>query len=286
VGIKPVNPQDFLTLDQRTLLDGYANMAALAVERASFAEKVAQSEMLRTTEKLQTALLNSISHELRTPLASITGALTSLGESEIAQPPSVRLDSATSLELINSATQQAQRLNLLVQNLLDMTRLEAGAMRLHREPGDLLDLVNTVIQQTPDRFSNHPASLDLPPDLPLVMMDAVLVGQVLSNLLDNACKYSPAGAPIEIHAGVQDQEVQVSVTDHGIGIPPEDLERVFEKFFRVQRQYPASGTGLGLSICRGIIEAHGGQIWAQNNPAGGITVTFTLPVHKDEELAR
>jgi two-component system, OmpR family, sensor histidine kinase KdpD len=100
------------------------------------------------------------------------------------------------------------------------------------------------------------------------------------------CKYSPAGAPIEIHAGVQDQEVQVSVTDHGIGIPPEDLERVFEKFFRVQRQYPASGTGLGLSICRGIIEAHGGQIWAQNNPAGGITVTFTLPVHKDEELAR
>ena len=168
MGIKPSDPVDFLTLDQRTLLDGYANLAALAIERASFAEKVAQSEVLRTTEKLQTALLNSISHELRTPLASITGVLTSLGESETAEPPSTRLDAATRLELLNSATQQAQRLNLLVQNLLDMTRLEAGAMRLNREPGDLLDLVNTVIQQTPERFINHPVNFDLPPDLPLV----------------------------------------------------------------------------------------------------------------------
>ena len=108
----------------------------------------------------------------------------------------------------------------------------------------------------------------------------------MSNLLDNACKYSPSGAPIDIFAGVRHNEVEIKVTDHGIGIPSEDLERVFEKFYRVQREYLASGTGLGLSICRGIIEAHGGRIWAMNNPNGGLTVTFTLPVHKDEEMSK
>jgi len=282
LGVRFAHPQDLPTLDQRNLLESYANLAALAIERASFADKAAQSEMLRATEKLQTALLNSISHELRTPLASITGVLTSLGESENAVQPANQLDAATRLDLINSATRQAQRLNLLVQNLLDMTRLEAGAMRLNRDPGELQDLISTILQQTPDRFCDHPVQVRLAPDLPLVVMDAVLVGQVLSNLLDNACKYSPQGASIEIGAQAQDDQVEVTVTDHGIGIPPQDLERVFDKFYRVQRQNPPAGTGLGLSICRGIIEAHAGKIWARNNAAGGVTLAFTLPLQRSD----
>ena len=278
LGIKPANPEDFLSLDQRSLMSGFANLAALAIERALFAEKLAQTETMRNTEKLQTALLNSISHELRTPLASITGVLTSLSESEKAQQVSSKLDSATSLELIESATQQAQRLNRLVENLLDMTRLEAGAMRLKCEPADMKDLIQTVSGQSPNRFCDHPVKTNLPPDLPLILMDSVLIGQVISNLLDNACKYSPGGSAIEIIVRLKEDQIEVAIKDAGIGIPALDLERVFDKFYRVQRQNPVTGTGLGLSICRGIVEAHGGKIWAQNNPERGVTIIFTLPV--------
>ncbi len=277
LGVRLSGPQELISLAQRNLLDSYANLSALAIERASFAEKVAQSEMLRATEKLQTALLNSISHELRTPLASITGVLTSLGDSESTGQPETQLDPVTRLELINSATRQAQRLNLLVQNLLDMTRLEAGAMHLNREPGELPELVGTLLQQSPERFCDHPVQVVWPVDLPLVMMDAVLVAQVLTNLLDNACKYSPGGAPIKISAQAQTDQVEVTVADGGTGIPPEDLERIFDKFYRIRRQNPAPGTGLGLSICKGIVEAHGGKIWAQNIAGSGLAVRFTLP---------
>jgi two-component system sensor histidine kinase KdpD len=277
LGVRPSDPQFGLTQEQRMLLEGFANLAALAIERAAFAEKAAQSETLRNTEKLQTALLNSISHELRTPLASITGVLTSLGESE-KSGAGYKLDSATRLELVNSATQQAQRLNRLVENLLDMTRLEAGVLKLNREPGDIQDLIGTVLGQTPDRFCSHPLKFEMPAEIPLVMMDGSLVAQVLSNLLDNACKYSPTKSPIEIGVSLFDDRIEISICDHGIGVPPEDLERIFDKFYRVQRQENVAGTGLGLSICRGIIEAHGGKIWARNNPDEGVTFTFSLPV--------
>jgi len=277
LGVRPPEPESILTPDQRMLLEGFANLSALAIERAAFAEKAAQSETMRNTEKLQTALLNSISHELRTPLASITGVLSSLSESGRGGPAH-QLDSATTLELIDSAAEQANRLNRLVENLLDMTRLEAGALKLNREPGDMQDLISTILGQTPDRYCRHPVRLQLQPDLPLISMDAVLVGQVLSNLLDNACKYSPADTPIEVTARVRDRQVEVAVRDYGLGIPLDDLERVFDKFYRVQRQDAIAGTGLGLSICKGIIESHDGKIWARNNPDKGLTVTFSLPI--------
>ncbi len=277
LGNKPLDPQNSLSLDQRTLMEGVVNLSALAIERASFAEKAAQSEMLRNTEKLQTALLNSISHELRTPLSAITGVLTSLGESANAAPAN-KLDPQTSLELIDSATQQAQRLNHLVGNLLDMTRLEAGAVRLNREEVDVLDLIHTVLNQDPERYCNHPVQIEASDELPIVSLDAVLIGQVLTNLLDNACKYSPPASPILIRVKSNASELEVGVTDSGTGIPEEDLERVFDKFFRVQRQDTIAGTGLGLSICKGIIEAHGGRIWARNNPDKGVTISFVLPL--------
>jgi two-component system sensor histidine kinase KdpD len=276
LGSKPQDPQEFLSGDQRVLMEGVVNLAALAIERASFAEKAAQAEMLRNTEKLQTALLNSISHELRTPLATVTGVLSSLEESENASPAH-QLDPATRLELIHSATRQAARLNHLVENLLDMTRLEAGALHLNREATDMQDLIGAVTRQMASGLCDHPLQVDLPPDLPLVTLDAVLIAQVLENLLDNACKYSVPQDPITIAIRLKEKQIEVAVRDHGIGIPTADLERIFDKFYRVQRREPVAGTGLGLSICRGIVEAHGGRIWAANNPDQGATITFALP---------
>ncbi|HEX7555842.1 MAG TPA: DUF4118 domain-containing protein, partial [Leptolinea sp.] len=213
LGVKSSETGSFLSLEQRELLEGVANLSALAIERATFAEKAAQSEMLSRTEKLQTALLNSISHEFRTPLASITGVLTSLIESERASSNDRKLDSITRTELIDSATQQAQRLNRLVENLLDMTRIEAGAIRLNKEQSDIQEVISSVLSQSPDRYCDNPIRMDIPEDLPLVNLDAVLIGQVIQNLLDNACKYSTKGLPVEIHVKKLPSEIQVEVQD-------------------------------------------------------------------------
>jgi two-component system, OmpR family, sensor histidine kinase KdpD len=277
LGNKLQDPQNFFSGDQRELLEGVVNLAAIAIERASLAEKAAQAEMLRSTEKLQTALLNSISHELRTPLATVTGVLSSLAESESAATD-CQLDPATRLDLLQSATRQAGRLNHLVENLLDMTRLESGALRLNREPTEVQDLIGAVTRQMAPELAQHPLNVEIPPDLPLVSVDAVLIAQVLGNLLDNAGKYSPPQHPITITVRLSGNAIEWAVRDGGIGIPEADLERVFDKFYRVQRQEAIAGTGLGLSICKGIIEAHGGRIWAANNPGGGATLTFSLPV--------
>ncbi len=285
LGVKPLDARQSLSSDQRMLLEGAVYLSALAIDRASYAEKAAQAEMLRKTEKLQTALLNSISHELRTPLSAITGVLTSLGESGRAAPEN-QLDPDTSRELIDSATRQAERLNHLVGNLLDMTRLEAGAMHLNRQPTDLQDLVNVAVDQAGGTACQHEIQIHMPGELPLMSIDAVLIAQVLTNLLDNACKYSPPGSAITISAAAMDDQIEFSVQDCGIGIPEEDLERVFDKFYRVHRHETITGTGLGLSICRGIVEAHGGRIWAKNNPDRGVTVLFTLPLDQEEESER
>jgi two-component system sensor histidine kinase KdpD len=278
LGIKPRQPENILSSEQRLLLEGFANLSALAVERASLAETAAQSELLQNKEKLQTALLSSISHELRTPLASITGVLTSLEETEKSGEEKHRFDPATRIELIESAIAQARQLNRLVENLLDMTRLEAGAIHLNRELADVQDLIGSVVNQMEERLCDHPLRIHVDENIPPISMDMMLIAQVLSNLLDNACKYSPLDSPIEIWAEVKDNQAAIRVRDYGYGIPAEDLERVFDKFYRVQHHALMVGTGLGLSICRGFIEAHGGRIWAENNPDRGITMTFTLPI--------
>lgn len=283
LGTKPQDAKDFLSGDQRVLMEGVINLAAIAIERASFAVKAAQAEMLRNTEKLQTALLNSISHELRTPLATVTGVLSSLEESEDARPDR-KLDDATRLELIQSATQQAARLNHLVGNLLDMTRMEAGAMRLHRELVDIQDLIATVASQMTKDLAQRSIKILVPNNLPLVNIDAVLIAQVLANLLDNAGKYSQPGDPITISAKADEKQIEIAVKDCGIGIPTGDLNHIFDKFYRVQRQDAIAGTGLGLSICKGIVEAHGGQIWAANNADKGVSVTFTLPLFEETRV--
>jgi two-component system sensor histidine kinase KdpD len=283
LGVRPSGSENQLLTEQRVLMVAFSNLAALAIERAAFAEKAAQSEVLRSTEKLQAALLNSISHELRTPLASITGVLTSLGESEQTSESGERLDLSTRIELIDSATHQAERLNRLVENLLNMTRLESGAFRLNLQPLDLQDVINTVLSQKPAFGKEHTVDLQIPLDLPLVQGDPLLIAQVVSNLLDNAFKYSPPGSRVMVSANALADSVEIAVIDQGTGVDPEDLERIFDKFYRIQSRAQITGTGLGLSICRGIIEAHGGRIWARNNPQGGLSILFSLPARINGE---
>jgi two-component system sensor histidine kinase KdpD len=279
LGVKPSDPHSHLSPDQRRLLDAFASQAALAIERAQLAEQARQAEVLQATEKLQTALLNSISHDLRTPLVSITGALSSLQEGD------VELDAATRGSLVENAREEAERLNRLVGNLLDMTRIEAGALKVTSEPCDVQDVIGAALEPLDDRLRGRPLTVDVPPDLSLVPMDFVLMAHVLANLLDNALKYSPPGTPIDVRARVDGPEARIQVADRGLGIPPEDLERVFDKFYRVQRPGHVTGTGLGLSICKGIVEAHGGRIWAHNRAGGGTVITIALPLPASDEVA-
>jgi two-component system sensor histidine kinase KdpD len=286
LGIKSPDQNRYLTQDERMLLDNFANLSAIAIERAVFAEQASQTESLRTTERLQSALLNSISHELRTPLASILGALTSLEDDASIKPDGAQLSAATRLELIQSASAQSRQLNHLVGNLLDMTRLQAGAVRLNCAPTDVQDLVGAILNQMEDRLIDHRVNVQIEEDLPLVTMDAVLVGQALVNLLDNAAKFSPPGADIVIDARVSGQDLCVRVQDHGPGISGDEVARIFDKFYRGNAAAHTGGTGLGLSICRGIIEAHGGRIWAENQPEGGLRVTFTIPLAQPTKEAK
>ena len=279
VGVLGVKPDETnrLNSNQRQLLDAYASLAALAIERAQLAEQASQAEIASATEKLQTALLNSISHDLRTPLVSITGALTSLDDE------SDSLNEEYRYSLIVTAREEADRLNRLVGNLLSMTRIESGAIKLHREPGDLQDVVSTAIEQLGPRVNDRQIRVSIPDDFPLIPIDFTLVVQVVVNVLENAAKYSPRDSLIEVSASLVDGKARIQIADRGVGIPPEDLQRVFDKFYRVQRPESVSGTGLGLSISKGIVEAHHGAIYAHVREGGGTIVRVELPLQNSTE---
>jgi two-component system sensor histidine kinase KdpD len=264
------------TREQQRLLASFVNQTTLAVDRIQLAEKARQAQILRETERLQTALLNSISHDLRTPLTSITGALSSLHDDD------AFLDEAARRDLVDTALGEAERMNRLVNNLLDMTRLESGALKLVREPADVPDLIGVVLDQLGSRLHSHELALDLPDDLPLVSIDFVLMAQVLVNVIENAVKYSPAYTMIEISAGAEGESLLLQIRDRGIGIPAESLTRVFDKFYRVQEGDKSVGTGLGLSISKTIVEAHGGSIWLENRTDGGTIVNIRLPLQQPE----
>jgi two-component system sensor histidine kinase KdpD len=274
LGIRPVDPRVLLTPEQRQALAAFSNQAALAIERAALAKQAQQAEIFSATEKLQTALLNSISHDLRTPLVSITGALSALDENH-------NLTDAARRSLVQTAREEADRLNRLVGNLLDMTRLEAGALRVKREPCNVEDVIGTALGQMRNRLAGREVQVRVPETLPMIGADFVLIVHVLNNLLDNALKYSPSDSPLEVEARLESKNVYISILDRGMGIPPEDLERVFDKFYRVQRPEQVTGTGLGLAICKGIVEAHGGRIWAENRTGGGTIMTIVLPIVED-----
>jgi two-component system sensor histidine kinase KdpD len=275
LGVRPSDTGSQLSLEQRQSLLSFADQAALAIERATLGEQAKQAELLSAADKLQTALLNSISHDLRTPLVSITGALSTLEQDDR------QVDGSAQRSLVRTAREEADRLNRLVGNLLDMTRLEAGALKIRREPCDAEDLIGTALGQMEDRLHGRNVLVRVEPDTQLVSADFVLIVHVLTNLLDNALKYSTPESPLEVRARPVEKAVEIIVMDRGIGIPKDDLERVFDKFYRVQRPQQVTGTGLGLAICKGIVEAHGGRIWAEERPGGGTCLQMTLPVAEE-----
>jgi two-component system sensor histidine kinase KdpD len=261
------------------LLTSFANQTALALDRVQLAEKARQAQVLRETERLQSALLNSISHDLRTPLASITGSLSSLKDD------SAFLDDAAQADLVETALGEAERLNYLVNNLLDMSRLESGAVRLKLEPCDVEDLVGVVLEQMGNRLRHHPVTINLAPDLPLVPLDFVLVAQVLINLLDNAAKYSPDETEIELYAAKKDTVVEIGIADRGIGIPAASLAQVFNKFYRIETGDRSVGTGLGLTIAKAVVDAHGGEIMLSNRADGGTLAQIRFRLNTKNEGA-
>jgi two-component system sensor histidine kinase KdpD len=271
LAVLPANPRRVLLPEQTHLLETFASQIALALERTQFAEAARQAETKAETESLRNSLLAAISHDLRTPLAVIAGSSSTLLDGGTGVPEASRR------ELAQTILDEAQRMTRVVNNLLDMTRLESGAVQLDLQWHVLEELVGSVLGRLRESLNGRHVHVDVPRALPLVRIDGVLIEQVLMNLVENACKYTPPGTPIEVAAAHDGEACTIRVRDHGPGLPAEVAEHVFEKFYRAQPEGANGGAGLGLTICRAIVEAHGGIIAAANAPDGGAVFTVTLP---------
>jgi two-component system sensor histidine kinase KdpD len=278
IGLDSDGDGPLLSPDQRRLFDALADQAAVSIERIKLAEDVERARVAAETERLRAALLTSISHDLRTPLASILGSATSLRRGRNI------LDDDAQDELVSTIQEESERLNRFIANLLDMTRLESGAIRPNLELVDLSDVVGSAIRRAGSVLTTHRVDVEIPTDLPALKLDPVLFEQVLFNLLDNAAKYSPPDTAVKLFARRDETAVLVEVVDEGAGIPPSDLEHVFDKFYRVQAtDRQRAGTGLGLAICRGIVEALGGTIHATNRrDRSGAMFVIRLPVPHEQ----
>ena len=282
VGVLAVFPAKEIALsgaDERQLLETFAGLIGSALERIRLAEEARGAKLRIETEQLRNALLSSVSHDLRTPLAVVTGATSALLDD--AGPK----DEAARRELLETAHEEALRLARLVRNLLDMTRLEAGALEVTKSAESLEEIIGAALNRMDDRLRGRAVTAQIPADLSLVPLDAALIEQVLINLLENATKYTPPGSPIDVSARDDDGEVCVCVADRGPGVPRGEAERIFDKFYRA-REREGGGVGLGLTICRGIVTAHGGHIWVEDRSGGGAAFRFTLPVDTSAAVAR
>jgi two-component system, OmpR family, sensor histidine kinase KdpD len=261
-----------LRLDEQEqrVLHAFANQAALAVERDRQQEERAQARALAETDRLRTALLNSVSHDLRTPLSSIKASASSLLDPTVDWGPQQRR------EFLETIDQETDRLTRLVHNLLDMSRIEAGALDPRLVETALPDVTGPVVRLARSK-SSQPIEVDIPDDLPAVLVDPVRLDQVLTNLLDNARRYA-GGEPVTVQGRAANGRVELRVVDHGPGIPEAERERVFDQFYRLRRngRTPPDGTGMGLAISRGIVEALGGTIRVEDTPGGGATFVVSL----------
>jgi two-component system sensor histidine kinase KdpD len=250
----------------------FAGQGALALEHALLSEAETQAKILAESDRLKSALLSSVSHELRTPLASMKAAVTSLHSEQ------VQWETAARSDLLAMVEEELDHLNRLVGNLLDMSRIEAGALRPDRQWLNLAEVVGGTVSRMRLALAAHRLEIDVPDELPLVPADYGQLDQVFTNLLSNALKYAPPGTAIRVRAWAEGGEaMRVLVQNQGPPVPPEHLEHIFDKFYRVTAADRVTGTGLGLSICKGIVEAHGGRIWAENL-APGLAFNFSLPL--------
>ncbi|MCL4542063.1 MAG: ATP-binding protein [Chloroflexi bacterium] len=257
------------------LLATLSTQLGLAIERIRLQQEANEAEILKRADEQKTALLHAVSHDLRTPLASIIASAGSLRQRDVEWSEEERRDFAEAIE------EEALRLNRIVGNLLDLSRIEAGTLHPQREWYDLGALLDDVLGRLRAHLAEHPVRLKMPSDLPPVYLDYVEIDQVLSNLVENAVRYTPPGTAIEITVHVVGDVVQVEVADRGPGIPPEALPRLFDRFYRVETSGARPhGTGVGLAVARGIVEAHGGRIWAERRHDGGACFVFTLPLER------
>ncbi len=269
--VRPIDGKPF-TSDDRQLLEAAATQAAFALERARSEGLVRRAELDSETSRLRAALFSSVTHDLRTPLASIKAGVTSLLSDE------VTYGAAQQRELLTTVLEETDRMNRLVGNLMDLSRIRAGALVLAREEAAIDEIVDAVVARMRPRFQGIDVRLNVRPDLPDVFVDPVQIDQVLTNLLENAAAHSPAGGEVQIAASAYHDSIQIRVADQGAGIPEAERERVFEAFYRGDTAPERAGSGLGLAIAQAIVVAHGGRIWIEGAPGGGTAVVFELPV--------
>ena len=268
VGMRPAEPHAFDAPEQEHLLETFVSQVAVAVDRALLADEAQAAQVRVEAERVRNALLSAVSHDLRTPLTAITGAASAALEGE------ARIDAVTRRELLESIRDEAERLNRLVNNLLDVTRLESGSLQLRREWIPVEELVGVALARLAAPLRERKVTARLPEDLPPVHVDGLLVEQVFINLIENATKHTPAGQPIDVEARREGNEVVVEIADRGPGLPAGQEQKIFDKFYGVGA---GSGAGLGLTISRAIVEAHGGRIGGQPRPGGGALFRFSLP---------
>ncbi|MCJ2050477.1 sensor histidine kinase [Methylobacterium sp. J-070] len=278
IGLDADGPGPILSPEGRRLLDALTDMGALAIERVRLVEDLDRAERAVETDRLRQALLTSISHDLRTPLASVLGAASTLRDLDAALAPDAKAD------LLGTIIGEAERLNRFIANLLDMTRLEAGAVTPNLSAQDVAETVDTALRRTRAILADHRVVVEVAPDLPPLDLDPVLFEQVLVNLLDNAAKYAPAGSTVTVRGLREGARLYIRVLDEGEGLPEADIERVFDKFYRVRKgDRVRAGTGLGLAIARGFVEAMGGTVTAANRrDRSGACFTVALPVPSRE----
>jgi len=271
LGVLALEPESPFGAEQSAFMDAFCRQSAFALERVRLATEARSAALRAKTEETRSALLSAISHDLRTPLASITGAATALRDDG-------GLATNTRVELLESICDEAERLERLVANLLDMTRLESGPIVLKREWIPLEEMIGSALTRLERFLGERPVNIQIPNTLPLLSVDPILFEQVFVNLLENASRYTPAGSSIDIDARFDDnRKLTIEVGDSGRGFTPGSEERVFEKFYRGEHA-GKSGAGLGLPICRAIVEAHGGTITAENRKSGGALVRITYPL--------
>ena len=265
--------------DDERLLTTFVDQAALALERARLSQEAAQAAVLARSDELKSALLAAVSHDLRTPLASIKAAATSLLDDSVVWAPEAQR------ELLSAIDEETDRLTLMVSNLLDLSRIEGGALNPRKDWYDPEELVNDVMLRLASRHPGHPISAHVEPDVPLAEFDYVEMAQVLINLLENAIRHTPSGTPISVSVQRVPHAVAFSVHDDGPGIPLAYQPHLFEKFYRAPGKAREPGSGIGLAICKGLVEAHGGTITVASQPGAGTTFSFTLPVATSRTLA-
>jgi two-component system, OmpR family, sensor histidine kinase KdpD len=281
------NPETLLEEHERidprtTFFWTFLDQATSVIERARLRRESMHVEILQRTDVLRKALLSSVSHDLRTPLSSIKAAASSLLQDDVQWNEEEKRSFAQAIE------READRLNRLVGNLLDMSRIEEGVLKLEKEHASISELAHTVLEHMQPSLQHREIRTHLQENLPLIDFDYIQMDQVLTNLIENAVRYTPRDTPIDLGIEQKDDTILITVADRGPGIPQADLERVFDKFYRVQRDkrksnYP-TGSGLGLAVCKGIVEAHGGHIWAQARDGGGVVFSVTLPIKQSKQL--